>query len=387
MEGTLEVVVYRGRNLAGKKNDEKPTSSVEIKLGKEAVGTRVVENNSNPQWNTVHRFENIDITNSKLALELTLRDKKEKFAGRIRVPISENLNNPDLPEHKKFRLEQWFPILDKKLNEDPSITGDIQVKMRFLSKDELKEKEDAKARAQEKVQQESANQRDKLLEGKKPKPMIRPVNLNDDLPAGPVDNIVDEQTQQVLQQTERVRQESRDSTIRTMQKINEAQEVGTQSLEKLDRQGEQLRRIVGDSEQIEDDMKIAARNIRGIKSIWGAFANKFSKSPSGGRRQRSGAKDRENSVKEEEVVGPSAAEVFGAAQYQQLSDEQRKKYEEDAVDRDLEQISSGINNLKSLAMDIGKEIDSQTGTIDKLMDQTEKNEGLIRKHNTRIARH
>jgi len=380
MEGTLEVVVYRGRNLVALKKDEKPTTSVEIKLGKELVGTKTVENNSNPQWNTVHKFEGVDIKNSKLALELTLKDKKDKFLGRIKIPIAESLTSDDAP-NKQYRLEQWFPLLDKKLSPDVSISGEIQVKLRFISAREIRQKAESKAKAQDEAIQEQVSARDKLLEGKKPRPIQN--GLSEHHPAGPVDDIVDEQTQQVFKEIERVRTESRDSTIRSMQKIHEAQEVGTASLEKLDRQGEQLRRVVGDSEQIEGDMKISARQIRGIKSIFGAMANKFSRSPSGGRKSRSGARDVEKS-ESKEAQTTSVAQAFGT---QQMTEEQLKKYEEDAVDRDLETISNGINNLRHLAVDMGKEINSQSVTIDRLIDQTEKNDGLLRKYNAKIARH
>jgi len=378
--GSLEVVVYRGKELSGNKPDQLPTSSVEIKLGKEVVGTRVVENNRNPQWNTVHRFNKIDISNEKLTLDLTVRDKKDKFTGRVQIPIAQSLNNPA----KNFRLEKWFPILNKKLEEDSSITGQIQVKLRFFSAQEERDKEEAKERAKEMVAEEHSKDRNKLMEGKRPAPSsAASKNPFGDASgaAAPIDGVVDSQLQSVVRETDRVRTESKASTNRTLQKLGEAQEIAATTSEKLAHQGDQLNRIADDNYKIEADMKIAARQIRSIKSIFGAMANKFTSSPSGRRKQ---SKEKQEDTSKDK--GDSNSKKAGQVDGQQAFAEPAKKYEEDDIDRDLDQISFGISNLKNIASEMGKEIDSQTKTIDKLIDQTDRNEGLISKFSTKIKK-
>lgn len=376
--GSLEVVVYRGKELSGKKPDELPTTSVEIKLGKEAVGTRVVENNRNPQWNTMHKFTNVDISDSKSTLELTLRDKKDKFVGRIQIPLGKTLD----PE-KNYRIEKWYPILNKKMEQDSSITGEIQIKLRFFSAQEERDKEKAKAQAKDKAYEEQAKNRDTLMEGKKPKSAAPKKNPFGDQYGtdSHLDEMAEKQIQEIVNKTENVRGESKASTTRTLQMLGEAQEIAAVSSEKLAHQGDQLNRIADDSYKIEDNMKASARQIRGIKSIFGAAANFFTRSPSPSRRR-----PKKSSSKHQEEENPSKKRGSHQSFEPAAAQEEAKTYPEDDVDRDLDQISFGVNNLKNIAEEMGREINSQAVTIDKLIDQTEKNDGLIFKYGNKIRR-
>eukprot|EP01114_Cavostelium_apophysatum_P018631 TRINITY_DN5811_c0_g1_i1.p1 TRINITY_DN5811_c0_g1~~TRINITY_DN5811_c0_g1_i1.p1 ORF type:complete len:416 (-),score=124.58 TRINITY_DN5811_c0_g1_i1:67-1314(-) len=410
--GSLEVVIYRGRNLPANKKNEAPCTYCSIQIGKELYGTKHVEKNKSPQWHTVSKFKKVDVNNEKSTLEICVRTyKKDKFMGKVQIPLSSL--------REKNTVEKWFPLLNKKLQQDPEIQGEIEIKVKYYP---LGSEHEKKVQQEQKKQTEET-QRDQLFEGRKAtaqtlqKPSAskstpsaaRSTNPFDIPSAGAAAGstgvalgsdlfsqlTVDQQIQAIDEEAERIRQASKDSTTRCLQAINSTQTVAAESSEKLHRQGQQMLRITEDGQRIDTDLDRSKRSIRSIKSIFGATANKFSK---GGKKKASVQKSTSETALDstsDRALGHSTpnGDRLSASQPTSAKDPcpswSEKSFapkEKDHVDRDLEEIGMGLQNLKNIALEMGKEIDSQTKTIEKLTDQTYRNEERIGKFNRIIPR-
>ncbi|XP_078698034.1 synaptosomal-associated protein 29-like [Branchiostoma floridae x Branchiostoma belcheri] len=181
------------------------------------------------------------------------------------------------------------------------------------------------------------------------------------------------------------------STQRCLGAIAESERVGVATAEELLHQREQLERTEKNLDKINKDLDVSQRHITSIKSMWGGVINFFKKKP---QEPPPVAAEQETKVQ----GAPKLRQAMEASQNQprpagehpamQLRDESRyahgtsqsfQKWNAEFEDN-LDDMSTGLGTLKSLAMGLNDEITEQNAMLDRLGDKTDKSE--LRIHGT-----
>jgi thymidylate synthase len=158
---------------------------------------------------------------------------------------------------------------------------------------------------------------------------------------------------------------------------------------------EQLKRVHGEVDKIENNLNVADRTIRGMESVWGSIRNMWSKGtstakpPSAAEAQRlDRAVDQRQSAKimqRGSDVAPVRAEAKAVREYGDDWREKQRKLE-DQQDEDLDHISQAVRQLKTMSMDMGYTLDAQTKSIERLSDRTDAVDARLAKSNVRVKR-
>lgn len=180
--------------------------------------------------------------------------------------------------------------------------------------------------------------------------------------------------------------QSLESTRRMLQLSEESQEVGMKTLVALDEQGEQLDRVEENLDQINVDMREAERNLTGLEKCCGLcvcpwrrgknFENSeihkkaFKGSDDGAISTQPGARYAQDG---------KPGETAKSGYIQKITGDDR----EDEMDENLGQVANIVGNLKSMAMDMGNEIDTQNRQLDRINAKAEANDVRIQNANTR----
>jgi len=162
-----------------------------------------------------------------------------------------------------------------------------------------------------------------------------------------------------------VTDESLESTRRMMRLVEESQDAGGKTLEALNDQGEKLDRIEGGLDKINADMKQAQKHLTGMEKWCGLFVCPWN------RRKK--IKDVNDSIWEEKgdgtVVrkqpgqGSDRSDADKAGPYvQRITNDAR----EDEMEDNMQAVGSILGNLKSMASDMGNEIEKQNKQLDTI---------------------
>jgi hypothetical protein len=157
---------------------------------------------------------------------------------------------------------------------------------------------------------------------------------------------------------------------------------------------EQLTRVHGEVDKIENNLNVADRTIRGMESVWGSIKNMWSRGTGGGGRPQAAAEaQRFDRVADKRQTGKVQAEQMAASRTaskpvreygDDWQDKQRKL--EDQQDDDLDHISRAVKELKTMSIDLGCTLDAQTKSIEKLSDRTDAVDARLAKSNMRVKR-
>ncbi|XP_043918908.1 synaptosomal-associated protein 25-like isoform X2 [Protopterus annectens] len=156
------------------------------------------------------------------------------------------------------------------------------------------------------------------------------------------DGAIHPQMNELQLRAEQVTDESLESTRRMLQLVEGSKDAAIRTLVMLDEQGEQLDRIEEGMDQINQDMKEAEKNLTDMAKCCGL------------------------------CVCPCAKVTNDAR--------------ENEMDENLEQVSSILGNLKSMALDVGNELDTQNRQIDSIMVKANMNKSRIDSANQRANR-
>ncbi|EDO42967.1 predicted protein [Nematostella vectensis] len=157
--------------------------------------------------------------------------------------------------------------------------------------------------------------------------------------------------------------ESLESTRRMLRMAEESQDTGIKTMVMIDEQGEQLDRVEEGLDQINADMKEAERNLTGMEKCCGLCVCPWKKSK---RYEKSDTykKAFKNNHNEDGV---------------RITNDDR----EDEMDENLGQVSNIIGNLKSMAVDMGQELETQNRQLDRINAKAESNDTRIHVANKR----
>ncbi|XP_068608378.1 synaptosomal-associated protein 23-like isoform X2 [Brachionichthys hirsutus] len=201
--------------------------------------------------------------------------------------------------------------------------------------------------------------------------------------------------EQITVRANQVTDESLESTRRMLQLAEESRQTGGNTMVMLDQQGEQLKRVEEGMDQINQDMRTAEKNLTDLSKCCGLCVcpcDRVSSIEHDSRYKRTwGIRgDGETDSTGSKVVSrqPStvhngqAAQVNAAASgpyIKRVAHDAR----EDEMEENLEAVGGIIGNLKTMAADMGSEIDKQNRQIDNITGKADMNKVRIEEANVR----
>ncbi|KAI1895208.1 hypothetical protein AGOR_G00103940 [Albula goreensis] len=206
-------------------------------------------------------------------------------------------------------------------------------------------------------------------------------------------NMDDMSVEEVTMRANQVTDESLESTRRMLQLAEESRQTGVNTMTMLDEQGEQLKRVEEGMDQINEDMKQAEKNLTDLSKCCGLCVcpcDRVKSIEHDGRYKRTWGTGSDNASSNDGVVSsqppsirngqPVQASTAPSGPYiKRITNDAR----EDEMEENLDQVGSIIGNLKTMAMDMGTEIDKQNKQIDRITDKAEMNKARIDEANQR----
>uniref|UniRef100_A0A3B4TKF9 Synaptosomal-associated protein n=2 Tax=Seriola dumerili TaxID=41447 RepID=A0A3B4TKF9_SERDU len=175
--------------------------------------------------------------------------------------------------------------------------------------------------------------------------------------------------EELQRRVNQVTDESLDSTRRMMQLVEESKEAGIISLVMLDEQGEQLERIEEGLDQINSDMKEAEKNLTDLGKCCGlcscdklkAFEESGAyKAVWGGASGQDGVVSNQPPLSR--VVDEREQMIMSGGYIRRVTNDAR----EDEMEENLAHVGSIVGNLRSMALDMGNEIDMHNAQIERI---------------------
>ncbi|XP_072247991.1 synaptosomal-associated protein 25 isoform X1 [Leuresthes tenuis] len=182
--------------------------------------------------------------------------------------------------------------------------------------------------------------------------------------------------EELQRRANQITDESLDSTRRMLQLVEESKDVGIRTVVMLDEQGEQLERIEEGLDQINSDMREAEKNLTDLGRCCGlcsceklkAFEESGAyKAVWGGASSQDGVVS--NQPPSSRVVDEREQMIMSGGYIHRVTDDAR----EDEMEENLTQVGSMLGNLKSMALDIGNELESQSDLIGRIRNKAELN--------------
>ncbi|XP_056360057.1 synaptosomal-associated protein 29 isoform X4 [Oenanthe melanoleuca] len=175
-----------------------------------------------------------------------------------------------------------------------------------------------------------------------------------------------------------------DSTTRSLSLLYESERIGVAASEELVRQGEALKHTEQMVDKMDQDLKTSQRHINSIKSVWGGLVNYFKAKPPESKPEQSGApeyyansmlKEAMMSSKEQEPKyqesHPNLRKLDNSVQRDAYPKNQQLRAYHQKIDTNLDEMSSGLSRLKSLALGLQTEIEEQDDRLDRLTKKVE----------------
>jgi len=178
------------------------------------------------------------------------------------------------------------------------------------------------------------------------------------------------------QKLERKNDSMLQSTERSLRMLQESEQLGVATAVELDRQGEVLRRTEKRVDKINEDLKQSDRHLRSIRSMWGAFVNKFSKEPppstlSTENGDSQVVKPKSTNPFEDDSGDVISGNSFGYDKPMTSSNNRRTPTSvENQIDDNLDLMGNSLAKLKGLGKDLHSELVAQDSILDRLNNKT-----------------
>ncbi|XP_077418532.1 synaptosome associated protein 23.1 isoform X2 [Vanacampus margaritifer] len=208
--------------------------------------------------------------------------------------------------------------------------------------------------------------------------------------------------EQIAARANQVTDESLESTRRMLQMAEESKETGVKTLVMLDQQGEQLNRVEDGMDQINQDMRLAEKNLSDLskccglcicpcsrvtsiendsryKRTWGIGEGLDAESNGDGSKVVS---KQPGGVRNGQPGQVNAAPPPSGPYVKRITNDAR----EDEMEDNLNAVGGLISNLKSMAVDMGTEMDKQNKQIDRITDKADMNKVRIDEANQRATK-
>ncbi|XP_006883037.1 PREDICTED: synaptosomal-associated protein 23 isoform X1 [Elephantulus edwardii] len=200
--------------------------------------------------------------------------------------------------------------------------------------------------------------------------------------------------EEIQQQAHQVTDESLESTRIMLSLAIESQDTGIKTIAMLDEQGEQLNRIEEGMDQINKDMREAEKTLTELSKCCGLCVcpcNRTENFESGKAYKTAWGEGGDKSPNN--VVSKQPRRVTNG-QPQQAATGARGGYikritndaREDEMEENLTQVGSILGNLKSMALDMGNEIEAQNRQIEQITKKADTNKDRIDVASTRAKK-
>ncbi|XP_003339523.1 synaptosomal-associated protein 23 isoform X2 [Monodelphis domestica] len=183
-----------------------------------------------------------------------------------------------------------------------------------------------------------------------------------------------------------VTDESLESTRRILGLAIESQDAGIKTITMLDEQGEKLNRIEEGMDQINKDMREAEKTLTELNKCCGLCVcpwNRSANFESGKAYKATWAEGGDSSPGNVVSKQPgrmtngqpqqTAAGGASGGYIKRITNDAR----EDEMEENLTQVGSILGNLKTMALDMGNEIDSQNKQIGRIIEKADTNKDRI----------
>ncbi|XP_063794051.1 synaptosomal-associated protein 25-like isoform X2 [Pseudophryne corroboree] len=181
---------------------------------------------------------------------------------------------------------------------------------------------------------------------------------------------------------DQVTNESLDITRRMVQLVEESKDAGIRTLVMLDEQGEQLERIDKGLNQINQDMREAEKNLTDMGKCCGLCSCDRLVNSSTYRVSWGKSNDDVVSAQPSHVADERERMRMSGSYIRRVTKDSR----EDEMEENLNQVGSILGNLRSMALDVGNEIDIQNKQVEKIMEKVVVNEDRIQDANTKAKK-
>lgn len=202
--------------------------------------------------------------------------------------------------------------------------------------------------------------------------------------------------EQMAMRANQVTDESLESTRRMLQMAEESRQTGVNTMVMLDQQGEQLKRVEEGMDQINQDMRQAEKNLTDLSKCCGLCVcpcDRVSSIEHDSKYKRTwgigggdGEGDTNGPVVSRQPSGVrngQAAQVNAPAPSGPYIKRITNDAREDEMEENLDAVGSILGNLKTMAVDMGNEIDKQNTQIDNITAKADMNKVRIDEANQR----
>ncbi|XP_035987403.1 SNARE_SNAP25N and SNARE_SNAP23C domain-containing protein isoform X3 [Fundulus heteroclitus] len=186
--------------------------------------------------------------------------------------------------------------------------------------------------------------------------------------------------EELQRRANQVTDESLESTRRMVQLVEESKDLGIRTVVMLDEQGEQLERIEEGLDQINSDMKEAEKNLTDLGKCCGLCSCEKLKAfeESGAYKAVWGGASNQDGVVSSQpptsrVVDQREQMMMSGGYIRRVTNDAR----EDEMEENLDHVGSIMGNLKSMALDIGNELESQKDLIGRIGEKANLNVSRI----------
>eukprot|EP00052_Salpingoeca_macrocollata_P008533 m.67570 g.67570 ORF g.67570 m.67570 type:complete len:211 (-) comp16637_c1_seq1:85-717(-) len=197
--------------------------------------------------------------------------------------------------------------------------------------------------------------------------------------------------EEVQLQADQTTDASLEATRRMLKTATETERVGASTLEQLDEQGEKLRRVEGNMDNINNNVKRAEGHLHQMEKCCGLCVcpwNRQSNFERTAEYQKAGFGKKpvteqpgmEMSARGKGGKGAGAGAGASSGGYiQRVTNDAR----EDEMDENIGAVHSILGNLKQQAAAMSEELDTQNELIDRIGDKAEANSKRVNKAETR----
>uniref|UniRef100_W5KSW2 Synaptosomal-associated protein n=2 Tax=Astyanax mexicanus TaxID=7994 RepID=W5KSW2_ASTMX len=173
---------------------------------------------------------------------------------------------------------------------------------------------------------------------------------------------------------------------RANQVTDESKDAGIRTLVMLDEQGEQLERIEEGLDQINQDMREAEKNLTDMAKCCGLCScDKLKNFEASGAYKKVWGNNQDGVVSTQppsRVLDEREKMTMSGGYITRVTNDAR----EDEMEENLAQVGSILGNLRSMALDMRNEIDTQNVQIDRIQGKAIVNESRINEANQKATK-
>jgi len=186
---------------------------------------------------------------------------------------------------------------------------------------------------------------------------------------------LEQQRQQLAQRRREIEERTLASSERGLGLLHESEKVGIATAEELSRQKEQLVKTEQKLDDMNSTLRSSEKHIQGIKSVFGSIRNYFSGHSSTATPPTSQPASRLAASASADPIQPSTSQSYqdhhSANRNSSGMGQRQLGSVDEALDRNLDDMASGLARLKGLAQGLNNELSEHNDILDRVSDKTE----------------